>query len=393
MVEGLVAAFARRARRRARRLDRRATSRFRARWSTASCPATTDADVAEADAAARRRTTPRRSSPSRSAQWVIEDRFAAPRPAVGGRRRAVRRRCRAVRDDEAAAAQRQPLDARVPGLPRWGTTSSGRRRPIRCSARADRAADGRGDRADARRAARHRSRRVLRAADRSASAIPRCRTGRGRSRWTARRSCRSACSATVRDRIATGATDRAPRARGRRLDPLRERHRRAGHAPSTSPTRWPRHSRRSRATRAATPGAIADGFLDLEAVFGDDLVAHYAFREAVRGNVDRAVSRRRAGDASAASGSQLTSAAAKSTSRNRHGHTDEPASRPAVPRRPRHARPRAPAVRDGQGPADREPARPHRSAVVRRRRAVRRTRPRCSSRRTTTCSACCTARA
>ena len=30
---------------------------------------------------------------------------------------------------------------------------------------------------------------------------------------------------------------------------------------------------------------IADGFLDLKPVFGADLVAHYAFREAVRGNV------------------------------------------------------------------------------------------------------------
>ena len=30
---------------------------------------------------------------------------------------------------------------------------------------------------------------------------------------------------------------------------------------------------------------IADGFLDLKTVFGADLVAHYAFREAVRGNV------------------------------------------------------------------------------------------------------------
>jgi fructuronate reductase len=32
-------------------------------------------------------------------------------------------------------------------------------------------------------------------------------------------------------------------------------------------------------------GPVADGFLDLKQVFGADLVAHYAFREAVRGNV------------------------------------------------------------------------------------------------------------
>ena len=48
------------------------------------------------------------------------------------------------------------------------------------------------------------------------------------------------------------------------------------------------------------------------------------------------------------------------------------ASRPAVPGRSGDARPRARALRDGGGPADRQPARPHRSAVVRRRRAVRR---------------------
>jgi fructuronate reductase len=35
------------------------------------------------------------------------------------------------------------------------------------------------------------------------------------------------------------------------------------------------------------PGPIADGFLDLASVFGADLVAHYAFREAVRGKVIR----------------------------------------------------------------------------------------------------------
>jgi fructuronate reductase len=32
------------------------------------------------------------------------------------------------------------------------------------------------------------------------------------------------------------------------------------------------------------PVAIADGFLDIKAIFGNDLVAHHAFREAVRGN-------------------------------------------------------------------------------------------------------------
>lgn len=35
------------------------------------------------------------------------------------------------------------------------------------------------------------------------------------------------------------------------------------------------------------PGPVADGFLDLASVFGADLVAHYSFREAVRGHVMR----------------------------------------------------------------------------------------------------------
>ena len=76
-------------------------------------PATTDADIAEAerllgvhDAA------PVAAEPF--GQWVIEDRFAGRAPALGGRRRAARRRRRALRTDEAAAAERQPLDARLP---------------------------------------------------------------------------------------------------------------------------------------------------------------------------------------------------------------------------------------------------------------------------------------
>ena len=35
------------------------------------------------------------------------------------------------------------------------------------------------------------------------------------------------------------------------------------------------------------PGPVADGFLDLASVFGPDLVAHYAFREAVRAHAIR----------------------------------------------------------------------------------------------------------
>ena len=42
----------------------------------------------------------------------------------------------------------------------------------------------------------------------SASPTPRCTTAPGRSRWTARRSCRSACSARSSDRLRLGAADR-----------------------------------------------------------------------------------------------------------------------------------------------------------------------------------------
>ena len=91
---------------------------------------------------------------------------------------------------------------------------------------ADRAADGRGDRC-------RRSRappgvdlaRVLRAARRRASAIPRCRTARSRSRWTARRSCRSGCSA----RCASG----SPAARRSRISRSRSP---AGSATRAAPT-------------------------------------------------------------------------------------------------------------------------------------------------------------
>ena len=108
--------FARRVGPGARGAGSRPTSRSRARWSTASC---------------RRRPTPTSRKPQRAARrarrragrgrglWAVGDRGSLRRraPGVGGRRRAVRRRCRAVRDDEAAAAQRQPFHARLSRLP------------------------------------------------------------------------------------------------------------------------------------------------------------------------------------------------------------------------------------------------------------------------------------
>ena len=97
-----------------------------------------------------------------------------------------------------------------------------------------------GDRADARSGRRASTLPPTARSSSSASAMPRCRTGRGRSRWTARRSFRSACSATVRDRLARRRAARAPAARRRRLDPLRERQRRARAAASRCRIRWRR---------------------------------------------------------------------------------------------------------------------------------------------------------
>ena len=108
--------------------------RFRARWSIASCrrrPTRTSPRPRGCSASP----TPRRSSPSRSAQWVIEDRFAGAAPALGRGRRAARRRRRAVRDDEAAPAERQPFDARVPRLSRRARFHLAGVAPIRCSRR------------------------------------------------------------------------------------------------------------------------------------------------------------------------------------------------------------------------------------------------------------------
>ena len=62
--------------------------------------------------------TPGRSMTEPFTQWVIEDRFPHGRPGSRTAGARIRRRCRAVRADEAAAAERQPLDARLSRLSR-----------------------------------------------------------------------------------------------------------------------------------------------------------------------------------------------------------------------------------------------------------------------------------
>ena len=58
---------------------------------------------------------PRRVVPTEPfRQWVIEDRFAGPRPGLGARGRAARGRHGAVRAAQAARAERFALDARLP---------------------------------------------------------------------------------------------------------------------------------------------------------------------------------------------------------------------------------------------------------------------------------------
>ena len=89
-------------------------------------------------------------------------------PALGRRGRAIRRRRRAVRAHEAAPAERQPFHTRVPRFPDGARVRLAS--VARSAARhAHRAADGRGNRAHARAAARHRPCRLLRPAARALS--------------------------------------------------------------------------------------------------------------------------------------------------------------------------------------------------------------------------------
>ena len=112
--------------------------------------------------------------------------------AVGARWRALRRRCGAVRAHEAADAERQPLGARLP-------RRDGRLHDGRCSGRPARAArlrrrdDAARDRADPG-GGRARPSSATACGCSNASRTRPCAIAPCRSRWTARRSCRSASS-------------------------------------------------------------------------------------------------------------------------------------------------------------------------------------------------------
>ena len=116
-------------RRRARRLDRGTASGFRTRWSTASRrrpPTRTERCCASVSASSDQ--WPVVCEPY--TQWVLEDAVLGRSSALRGRRRAGRRRCRAVRADEAAAAERRPpgavllrLSGRLPARPRGGAAT------------------------------------------------------------------------------------------------------------------------------------------------------------------------------------------------------------------------------------------------------------------------------
>ena len=121
----------------------------------------------------------------------------------------------------------------------------------------------------------------------------------------------------------------------------------------------------SRRRIAAIRRRFAQGFLGLRAMFDEDLHNEPRFARAGDAMARRAVCRRRGEDGRAV---HIAIKLASSP----HDSTRSP-SRPAVPGRSVHAASsRARCTRRCKRPADRQPARPHRSAVVRRRRAVRR---------------------
>ena len=105
------------ARPRPRALDRRATPPSPRSMVDRIAPATTAADLATVeDRWGYRDEAVVVCEPFR--QWVIEDRFAARRPAWDQRRRQLRRRRHPVRAAQDARAQRRPVDARPPRHPR-----------------------------------------------------------------------------------------------------------------------------------------------------------------------------------------------------------------------------------------------------------------------------------
>ena len=165
---------------------------------------------------------------------------------------------------------------------------------------------------------------------------------------------------TVRDRIAAGAPVPPSRARRRRLDPLRERRRRSGATDRRLRSDGGdvcehRHGRgqRSRADRRRLPRPRSRVRRRPRRARGVPRGRHAQRRLRCSGTAS--------GDAR-----HITSPVdpmARDTAR--------PPSRPPVSRGAGDARARATPVCDGQGLADRQSSRAHRSAVVRRRRPVR----------------------
>ena len=119
-------AAARRRERRAGRLDRRARARSRTRWSTGSRrrpPTTTGRGSRDEHGIVDR--WPVVAEPFR--QWVVEDRFVAGRPRVGGRRRGVHRR-RRRRGSCTSCACSTPATRHGLPVPRWPASRSSTRR-------------------------------------------------------------------------------------------------------------------------------------------------------------------------------------------------------------------------------------------------------------------------
>ena len=117
----------------------------------------------------------------------------------------------------------------------------------------------------------------------------------GRSPWTARRNCRSACSAPIRERLQAGARSRA-RARGRGLDALCHRH--ATRTARTIDVRDPLAVRLRQIADDAGLNAerLAPALLAVEEIFGRDLASDPRFMMPVTAALERlyAVGTRRA---------------------------------------------------------------------------------------------------
>ncbi len=361
LVEGMVSAYAR-ARDPALAAWIAANVAFPSTMVDRIVPATTEADLAEVNRALGLLDgAPVVCEPFR--QWVIAGDFAAGRPAWERARRAVRRRRRAVRGDEAAAAQRQPFDARLPRLP-------GRPRDHLAGGGAaglhgaDARADGRGD-ADAGAAGGRRPARLQGGAGgalrQPLAAAPDAADRDGRLAETAAAAPRHGSRQPGR-----GPADRPRGARGRGLDALRGRRRRGGaRDQGLRPARRRIRARGGRPPRR--PGGARPRLSRPLRRVRQRPAGGSALRRS-RHRLARAARRRRRREDGGAGGARPPTDFRRRTNRDDSAGT---APRPPVSGRPRDARPRAPAVRDGEGPADRQPARAHRSAVVRRRRAVR----------------------